>query len=206
MSEAVPTPPSDWPPMPEDSPRARVRVANRKDGGYWFWLLRLYGFAACVFVAVAVVAAVSVYGSFANSTPATPNLRTFAVLVTYVPDAVERRAPYREAHLAYARALRDAGHMALGGAFADPVDGALLVYRAESRAQVEAWAERTDGTRICEGTASIGEPSAPSALRARELERFRRASCASSRARSRATSSPSSTRAWSWTPSSAVAP
>jgi uncharacterized protein YciI len=67
------------------------------------------------------------------------NLRTFAVLITYVPNAVERRAPYREAHLAYARALRDAGHMLLGGAFADPVDGALLVYRAESRAQVEAW-------------------------------------------------------------------
>jgi uncharacterized protein YciI len=67
------------------------------------------------------------------------NLRTFAVLITYVPNAVERRAPYREAHLAYVRALRGAGHLALGGAFADPVDGALLVYRAESRAQVEAW-------------------------------------------------------------------
>ena len=67
------------------------------------------------------------------------SLRTFAVLVTYVPNSVERRAPYREAHLAHARALRDAGHLALGGAFADPVDGALLVYRAESRAQVEAW-------------------------------------------------------------------
>ncbi|MEX1253754.1 MAG: hypothetical protein WEE64_05375 [Dehalococcoidia bacterium] len=39
-------------------------------------------------------------------------------------------------------------------------------------AQVEAWAERPDGTRICEGTASIGEPAEPSALRARDLERF----------------------------------
>jgi hypothetical protein len=39
-------------------------------------------------------------------------------------------------------------------------------------ALVEAWAERPDGTRICEGTASIGEPAEPSALRAREMERF----------------------------------
>jgi hypothetical protein len=38
-------------------------------------------------------------------------------------------------------------------------------------AQVEAWAERQDGERICEGTASVGEPSEPSALQARQLER-----------------------------------
>lgn len=66
-------------------------------------------------------------------------LRTFAVIASYVEDAVARRAPYREAHLAYARALHAAGHMLLGGAFADPVDGVLIVYRAASRAQVEAW-------------------------------------------------------------------
>jgi uncharacterized protein YciI len=66
-------------------------------------------------------------------------LRTFAVIATYVEDAVARRAPYREAHLAYASALREAGHLVAGGAFADPVDGALLVYRAESREQVAAW-------------------------------------------------------------------
>ena len=38
-------------------------------------------------------------------------------------------------------------------------------------AQVEAWAERPDGQRICEGTASVGEPPELSALRARQLER-----------------------------------
>ena len=62
------------------------------------------------------------------------NLRTFAVLITYVPNAVERRAPHREAHLAYVRALHEAGRLALGGAFADPVDGALLSI-APSRAR-----------------------------------------------------------------------
>ena len=66
-------------------------------------------------------------------------LRTFAVIATYVEHAIARRAPHRDAHLAYARALHEAGHMLLGGAWADPVDGALIIYRAESRAQVEVW-------------------------------------------------------------------
>jgi hypothetical protein len=37
--------------------------------------------------------------------------------------------------------------------------------------QVEAWMEKTDGTRICEGTASLGSPINPSALHARKLDR-----------------------------------
>ena len=36
--------------------------------------------------------------------------------------------------------------------------------------QVEAWMEKADGTRICEGTASLGSPIAPSALHARKLD------------------------------------
>jgi hypothetical protein len=39
-----------------------------------------------------------------------------------------------------------------------------------SDAQVEAWMENADGTRICEGTASIGTPEEPSALQARKLD------------------------------------
>ena len=37
--------------------------------------------------------------------------------------------------------------------------------------QVEAWMEKPGGTRICEGTASIGSPFEPSALHARELDK-----------------------------------
>ena len=66
-------------------------------------------------------------------------LRTFAVLATYVPDAVNRRAPHRAAHLEYARSLVERGVLLMAGAFADPVDGALLVYRARSREEVEAY-------------------------------------------------------------------
>jgi len=37
--------------------------------------------------------------------------------------------------------------------------------------QVEVWMEKTDGTRICEGTSSIGSPIDPSALHARRLDK-----------------------------------
>jgi len=40
-----------------------------------------------------------------------------------------------------------------------------------NNAQVEAWMERRDGTRICEGTAAIGTPDEPSALHARQLDK-----------------------------------
>jgi len=38
--------------------------------------------------------------------------------------------------------------------------------------QVQVWAERRNGNRICEGTAAVGEPREPSALLARDLSRF----------------------------------
>jgi uncharacterized protein YciI len=55
----------------------------------------------------------------------------------YVENAVERRAPFREAHYALARASLARGELLLGGALADPVDSALLVFRVNDRAVVE---------------------------------------------------------------------
>jgi hypothetical protein len=43
---------------------------------------------------------------------------------------------------------------------------------SEGDVQVEAWAERPDGRRIGEGTASVGEPGTPSALRSRDVSRY----------------------------------
>lgn len=65
-------------------------------------------------------------------------MKYFAVLTTYVPDAVERRKPFRDAHLAFNKDLKAAGRLALAGAFADPVDQALIVHKAESKEEV--WA------------------------------------------------------------------
>jgi uncharacterized protein YciI len=57
-----------------------------------------------------------------------------------VPDYAERRLPLRAAHLAHARAAHARGQLVLGGALADPVDGAVLLFRGESPAAAEAFA------------------------------------------------------------------
>ncbi|HEX3764654.1 MAG TPA: transglycosylase domain-containing protein [Kofleriaceae bacterium] len=60
------------------SGRARVAIANRRDGGVAFWLLRLYGFAALVLVAGVVFSALAVYSYFSLHAPAVPDLRIYA--------------------------------------------------------------------------------------------------------------------------------
>jgi len=56
----------------------------------------------------------------------------------YVENIVERRAPHREAHLAYGSAWKEDGRLVAGGAIGDPPTGAILVFSAE--ADVEAFA------------------------------------------------------------------
>jgi uncharacterized protein YciI len=63
----------------------------------------------------------------------------FALLYETVPDYLERRKPLRAEHLALAKRAHEEGRLVLAGAF-DPPDGALLVFRAESAAEVEAFA------------------------------------------------------------------
>ena len=58
-----------------------------------------------------------------------------------VPDYVERRAQFRELHLKHARAAFDRGELALAGALADPVDGAMLVFRGPSADAPENFAK-----------------------------------------------------------------
>lgn len=57
-----------------------------------------------------------------------------------VPDYVERRAALRAEHLTRARAAHARGELVLGGALADPVDGAVLLFRGDSPAVAEAFA------------------------------------------------------------------
>jgi uncharacterized protein YciI len=57
-----------------------------------------------------------------------------------VPDYAERRVPFRAAHLAHAWAAADRGELVLGGALADPIDGAVLLFNCDSPAAVEAFA------------------------------------------------------------------
>jgi len=66
----------------------------------------------------------------------------FLLVYDYVENIVERRAPYREAHLALATEYVGRGEMLLGGAFADPTDGAAFAFKADGRDSVEAFVER----------------------------------------------------------------
>ena len=56
-------------------------------------------------------------------------------------DYVEKRAQFRELHLKHARAAYDRGELVLAGALADPVDGAMLIFRGDSPATAEAFAQ-----------------------------------------------------------------
>ena len=64
----------------------------------------------------------------------------FALIYDTVPDYVERRSAFREQHLRVAKAATERGELLLGGALADPVDRALLIFRADNRGVVEEYA------------------------------------------------------------------
>jgi uncharacterized protein YciI len=53
---------------------------------------------------------------------------------------VARRAPFRDAHLEHAWAAHARGDLLLAGAFADPVDGAVLLFQGDSPRVAEAFA------------------------------------------------------------------
>jgi len=58
-----------------------------------------------------------------------------------VEDFVNRRAPFREEHLRLARESFGRGQIQLAGALADPADGALLIFRAETAQVAEDFAK-----------------------------------------------------------------
>jgi len=58
-----------------------------------------------------------------------------------VEDYVNRRAPFREYHLAYAREAHARGDLVMAGALADPVDEALLVFRGNGPQVAENFAK-----------------------------------------------------------------
>jgi hypothetical protein len=55
-------------------------------------------------------------------------------------DYVQRRAAFRSAHLEKAWRAHDRGELVLGGALANPVDGAVLLFKGDSPQVAEAFA------------------------------------------------------------------
>jgi uncharacterized protein YciI len=64
----------------------------------------------------------------------------YLLIYDLVEDYVERRTPLRSAHIALARAAESRGELILAGAFANPPDGAVLLFRGDSPAAAEHFA------------------------------------------------------------------
>jgi len=57
----------------------------------------------------------------------------------YVENVVERRAPYREAHLALVGQWKADGKVVSGGALGQPPTGAMIVFLVDDPAAVDAF-------------------------------------------------------------------
>jgi uncharacterized protein YciI len=63
----------------------------------------------------------------------------YILFYDYPDDVLERRAPYREEHLALVRAWKGDGRILMGGALGDPPHGAAIVFRVDAPADVDAF-------------------------------------------------------------------
>jgi uncharacterized protein YciI len=59
-------------------------------------------------------------------------LKHYILFYEFVEDYLQRRAEFRNAHLALAWKASDCGHVVLGGALANPPDGAVLIFKGDS--------------------------------------------------------------------------
>jgi uncharacterized protein YciI len=66
----------------------------------------------------------------------------FALIYELVDDYLSRRAAFRQEHLGLAAAAHERGEIVLAGAFGDPADRALLVFRAADRSVAESFARK----------------------------------------------------------------
>jgi uncharacterized protein len=65
----------------------------------------------------------------------------YLLIYDVVPDYTERRKPYRDEHLKLAWQAHARGELVLGGALANPPDGAVLLFQGDSPAAAEAFAQ-----------------------------------------------------------------
>ena len=65
----------------------------------------------------------------------------FILFYDVVDGFVDKRVQYRSLHLDHVRKAYERGELVLGGALAEPVDGAVLVFNVLSRETVERFAE-----------------------------------------------------------------
>jgi len=64
----------------------------------------------------------------------------YLLFYEFTADYLERRGKYRAEHLQLAWDANERGELVLGGALADPVDSAVLLFNCDSRAVPERFA------------------------------------------------------------------
>ena len=67
-------------------------------------------------------------------------MQYYALFYDVIGDYVAQRAIYRDQHLTHATAAHERGEIVLAGALADPVDRALIVFRAADASVAEEFA------------------------------------------------------------------
>jgi len=89
----------------------------------------------------------------------------YVLFYDVVDNYAERRAPFRAEHLALAQKAVAGGDLVLGGAFAHPIDGTMLLFKGSSPAAAEEFAKNdpyvVNGLvtrwRVREWTTVVGE-------------------------------------------------
>lgn len=95
-------------------------------------------------------------------------MKHFLLFYEGAPDYLERRPQFRSEHLQYAWDAVERGELLAGGAYADPADGAALMFAGEDRSVAEGFAQAdpyvTNGLirrwHIREWTTVVGEYAA----------------------------------------------
>lgn len=68
-------------------------------------------------------------------------MKYYLLIYEVVEDYVAKRMPFRPVHLALAEQAAERGELVLGGALADPVDKAVLLFRATGPEVAESFAK-----------------------------------------------------------------
>jgi uncharacterized protein len=66
----------------------------------------------------------------------------YLLMYDLMDDYGTRRTPLRGAHLAHAQQFVNRGELLLGGALAEPMDSAILLFRGDSPAVAESFAKQ----------------------------------------------------------------
>jgi uncharacterized protein YciI len=92
-------------------------------------------------------------------------MKHFLLFYEAGPDYLERRPQFRAEHLARAWAAAERGDLVVAGAFADPIDGAVLMFQGKDASVAQDFARSdpyvTNGLvarwRVCEWNTVVGE-------------------------------------------------